>query len=193
MFRTLVYSKSEAHSKHCQTPAMENFAKKHTFRPQPSTFFSKTTRSEKNLLSSQNKVFLIFLKMEPCTFRPRPPKFFPKKSLVFLPKKTCSEKVSYTFSKKLQTFWDGSLEKFRNVLILPEIELSYILKNTKNVFRTLTFLEPWHIQNYGIFRTRGIFRTLSSIYDETFCKNSYLVHLLIFREMELSSLSEPEK
>ena len=60
---------------------------------------------------------------------------------------------------------------------------------------TLEYLEPWHIQNPDIFRTRsilkilaysespyipnayickiqGIFRTLSNIYDEAFFENS---------------------
>ena len=46
-----------------------------------------------------------------------------------------------------------------------------------SIFRTLTYLGPWHIQNPGIFRARGIFRTLSNIYDGTFCKNRYLARL----------------
>ena len=54
--------------------------------------------------------------MEPCTFRPRPPKFFPKKFLVFLPKKTGSEKVSYTLSKKAPNFLE---RKPRKISELP--------------------------------------------------------------------------
>ena len=129
MFRTLVYSKSEAHSKHCQTPAMENFAKKHTFRPQPSTFFSKTTRSEKNLLSSQNKVFLIFLKMEPCTFRPRPPKFFPKKSLDFFLKKPALKKFLIVSQKSSKLSGTEASKNFGTFLY----------------FRKLNFLIFWKI------------------------------------------------
>ena len=42
-----------------------------------------------------------------------------------------------------------------------------------------------HIQKHDTFRNWDIFRTLS--------KNSYLMHILIFREMSVSSLSELEK
>ena len=70
-------------------------------------------------------------------------------------KKTCSEKVSYIFSKK-------SPPNFQ------ETELSYIF--LKQVF--LIFRERY-IQNPSVFRTSGIFRTLSDIYDEKFSKNSY--------------------
>ena len=34
------------------------------------------------------------------------------------------------------------------------------------------FREPRYIQNAGIFKIRGIFRTLPNIYDGAFCKNS---------------------
>ena len=107
--------------------------------------------------------------MEPCTFRPRPPNFSQKNFLYFFLKKLALKRFLILSQKKLQIFWDGSLEKFRNFLILPEMELSYIWENTKSVFRTLTFLKPLYIQNQGIVRTRGILRTLSNIYDETFC------------------------
>ena len=46
------------------------------------------------------------------------------------------------------------------------------------------------IQNPDTFRTQGIFRTLSNIYDQTFCKNSYLVHFLIFCETVLVYISK---
>ena len=39
-----------------------------------------------------------------------------------------------------------------------------------DIYRSLTYSELWHIQNAGIFRIRGIFRTLSNIYDEVFSK-----------------------
>ena len=41
------------------------------FRPQPSKFFPKKTRSEK-VIFSQKKAFLIFPEMKPCTFHPKP-------------------------------------------------------------------------------------------------------------------------
>ena len=34
---------------------------------------------KKTLIISQKKAFLIFPEMKPCTFRPQPSKFFPKK------------------------------------------------------------------------------------------------------------------
>ena len=46
------------------------------------------------------------------------------------------------------------------------------------IFRLLVYSEPLHIQNQkyiqipGILRTRGIFRTVSIIYNGVFCENS---------------------
>ena len=47
---------------------------------------------------------------------------------------------------------------------------SYFLKKIPLIFRKWNFLIFWerHIQNHGIFRTRGILRTLPNIYDKTF-------------------------
>ena len=144
----------------------------------------------------------MFPEMEPLTFQPRSPKFFPKKNFLFFPKKSCSEKVSYIFSKKALIFWKQKPRKNslnfrkRKFLIFQETKLSYISEKvysepsmfrTRGIFRSLIYSEPWH------FRTRGIFRTQSNIYDRTFCKISYLAYFLIFREMKLSSLSELEK
>ena len=91
------------------------------------------------------------------------PKLFSLKKFL---KNTCSEKVSYIFSKK----------SFSN---LQEMELSYIF--FKNVF--LIFCEgyiqnPRHILNPGIFKSQDIFRTLPKIYIQRFAKNSYLTHFL---------------
>ena len=72
---------------------------------------------------------------------------------MFFLKKTCSEQVSYIFSKRAPLF-------SRDETFL------YFLKKSSSY------------QNPGIFRTRDIFRTLSNIYDGTFCKNSYLAHFL---------------
>ena len=51
-----------------------------------------------------------------------------------------------------------------------DIENSYIFK-TLTYSEPEAYAEPWHIQNRGIFRTRGKFRTLSNIYDGALCKN----------------------
>ena len=47
---------------------------------------------------------------------------------------------------------------------------SYFLKKIPLIFRKWNFLIFWerHIQNHGIFRARGILRTLPNIYDEIF-------------------------
>ena len=49
-----------------------------------------------------------------------------------------------------------------------------------------------YIQNPGIFRFRDLFRTLSYIYDRTFCKNIRLAHFLILCETELFYISGNE-
>ena len=52
-----------------------------------------------------------------------------------------------------------------------------IFRGALSIFRTMTSLESWHIQNLGIFLTQGIIRTPLNIYDGTFYKNSFLVHI----------------
>ena len=52
------------------------------------------------LIFSQKKAFLMFPEMKPCTFWPQPSKFFPKK--------TCSEKISYIFSKESFSYISGN-------------------------------------------------------------------------------------
>ena len=77
------------------------------------------------------------------------PKIFLKIFLIIFPKKTCSEKFSYVFSKKPPNF--------------QEIKLSYIfLKIVFLIFRQR------YIQNSDIFRTRSIFRTLVYSEPETY-------------------------
>ena len=62
---------------------------------------------------------------------------------------------------------------FKTVVYL---ELWHIQKKkhiqNPSIFTTLVYSETRYIQNDGIFRIRGIFRTLSNIYDEAFCENS---------------------
>ena len=71
-----------------------------------------------------------------------------KKNFFKIPKKNWCEKVFYIFSKK-------TLRK-QHLLIFQE---RYI--QNPDIFTTSS-----------IFRTRGKFRTLSNIYDGTFCKNT---------------------
>ena len=61
---------------------------------------------------------------------------------------------------------------------IPKKSLYFRKRNFLLYFRKQNFLifRERYIQNSGIFKTRNIFRTLSNIYDETFCKNSYLAH-----------------
>ena len=69
------------------------------------------------------------------TFQPQPSKFFPYislKFLIFFPNKTCSEKVSYNFSKKAFLIFGK-----RNFLIFRE---RYI--QNPGIFRTLEYSEP---------------------------------------------------
>ena len=108
-----------------------------------------------------------------CTLQSKHSKSFPKK--------TCSEKVSYIFSKKPLIFWKRKSQKN------PYISGNRTFLN----FPKRNFFIFWqkYIQNPSIFRTRSIFRTL--VYSEhcqtttinynnyvPFCKNSYLGHSL---------------
>ena len=66
--------------------------------------------------------------------------------------------------------WDGtSICKHKNV--------SYIFSK-KGFSKFLAFREKQkHIKTHGIFRTVGIFRTLSRSYEMTVCQNSQLAHI----------------
>ena len=114
--------------------------------------------------------------MEPCTFKPRLKKFLKKNpprenflcSNIFS-KESCSyisgngnpEKVSYIFWKESFSCVSGNGNSEQILYISGNRTLSYF---GKGIFRTLTYLEPWYIQNSSIFRTRSIFRTL--LYSE---------------------------
>ena len=69
------------------------------------------------------------------TFRPQLQKFSLKKIRIFFPKKICSEKVSYIFSKKA-------------FLISRKWYFSYISGKE--------YSEPWHNRTFLIFRERNI-------------------------------------
>ena len=91
------------------------------------------------LSSSNIYKSLIFREMKPCTFWLQPSKFFPKKFLIFFPKKTHSEKNSYILPK--ESFSDisgnGTLHFSTQVLkiILQEMEtLKKLL-----IFQEVTF------------------------------------------------------
>ena len=99
----------------------------HTFQPRRQSFSLKT------FLIFSLKSFSYISGNISYTFRPQPSKLFPKKIIFFL-KKTCSEKVSYIFSKK----------KKKN---FQETELCYIFLKffflcfEKSIFRTLAYLK----------------------------------------------------
>ena len=75
-------------------------------------------------------------------------------------------------TKAIQT----DLGTFRHNQAYPGIIQAYsgIFKTLCNpgIFRTVAYSETPYIQNVGILKLRGIFRTLSNIYDEAFCGNS---------------------
>ena len=60
------------------------------------------------LIFFQKKAFLIFPEMKPCIFWSQPSNFFPKKFLIFFPRKIRSEKISYIFSKESFSYISGN-------------------------------------------------------------------------------------
>ena len=62
------------------------------------------------------------------------------------------------------------------IIYFQEKSFPYI-KGNKTPKKFLKF-QGTYIQNPGMFRIRDIFRTLSNIYDERSCKNSYLAQFL---------------
>ena len=68
-----------------------------------------------------------------------------------------------------------------------------IFRGALSIFRTMTSLESWHIQNLGIFLTQGIIRTPLNIYDGTFYKNSFLVHIRKFFYFHMLQKTETPK
>ena len=123
-----------------------------------------------------------------CTLQSKHSKSFPKK--------TCSEKVSYIFSKKPLIFWKRKSQKN------PYISGNRTFLN----FPKRNFFIFWqkYIQNPSIFRTRSIFRTLVYLEPKTYsehCQKIALSYILrngtfwhkikkvfVFRKKELSSL-----
>ena len=53
----------------------------------------------------------------------------------------------------------------------PDIQNQKYIKNP-GILTTVIYLESQYIQNADMFKIWSIFRTLSNIYEEAFCKNS---------------------
>ena len=108
--------------------------------------------------------FLIFLETEP--FSP------PQENFLYF-RKWKHQNFSYIFSKENFSYISGN-GNLKKISYIPGNGTSLCFG--KGIFRTLAHLEleaysePWHIQNHEIFRTRGIFRTLSYINNGTFHK-----------------------
>ena len=72
--------------------------------------------------------------MKHCTLWPQPSKLFPRKFLIFFPKKICSENISYMFSKESFSDISGnrtlhySAQALKIKKICPE-EISYASGN----------------------------------------------------------------
>ena len=126
------------------------------------------------LIFSQKKVFLDFQKLNPAPFSWR-----------LKNKKYDPEKISYTWGQDFLHFG-----KWKPRIFFYILGKGIFLYNGKGILRSLIYSEPCHnekhLQNPRILRIQGIARTLSNIYDIIFCKNSYLVQLLIFPEMKIS-------
>ena len=70
----------------------------------------------------------------------------------------------------------GNPGMFRTMVYLESL-IHFFIQNEKHiqkpsVFTSLEYSKTPYIQNAGIFKIRGSFRTLSNIYDEAFGKNS---------------------
>ena len=114
--------------------------------------------------------------MEPCTFQPKLKKKKKKKKK----KKSTLRNIFYfrtsrnkkpenlLFSKKKTLF----IENPFNILKNRNPEKNYLYFRKQNF---LIFQERY-IQNPAIITICDIFRTLSNIYDGTFCKHSYPAH-----------------
>ena len=101
------------------------------------------------------------------------------------PEKICNWNLSY-ISENVNPRKNSVYFRKRSFFTFQETELSDISGKL--------YTEPWYIQNSdkfrtrSIFRTRGIFKIPSNIYDGMFCENSYLAHFLILPEMKLYCL-----
>ena len=123
-----------------------------------------------------------------CTLQSKHSKSFPKK--------TCSEKVSYIFSKKPLIFWKRKSQK------TPYISGNGTFLNFPK--RNFFIFRQKYIQNPSIFRTRSIFRTLVYLEPKTYSEHCQKIALsyisrngtfwykikkvFVFRKKELSSL-----
>ena len=120
---------------------------------------------------------------------------------------------SYIFSKESFVIFRET-KTSRKKLIFQETELSYISRKwnflvfresyiqnpsivrTRSIFRTLTYLEPWYIQNHSILNLRHIqnivkhlrWKVLQKIATKLTFSYFLKMNFFIFSEMELSSL-----
>ena len=70
-----------------------------------------------------------------------------------------------------------SPQNFSLIFFLKKSDLKKFLIFSQKSYSNFQETELSYTQNHSMFRTRGIFRTLSNIYDGMFCKNSYVAHL----------------
>ena len=76
---------------------------------------------------------------------------------------------------------------------------SCIIRHIQGLFRynqtysgscvILVYSEPWHIQKPGVFRGRGILRSLSNIHDGTFFENVNFTDVIIFTNHNCCNIS----
>ena len=76
---------------------------------------------------------------------------------------------------------------------------SCIIRHIQGLFRynqtysgscvILVYSEPWHIQKPGVFRGRGILRSLSNIHDGTFFENINFTDVIIFTNYNCCNIS----
>ena len=76
---------------------------------------------------------------------------------------------------------------------------SCIIRHIQELFRynqtysgscvILIYSEPWHIQKPGVFRGRGILRSLSNIHDGTFFENINFTDVIIFTNYNCCNIS----
>ena len=72
--------------------------------------------------------------------------------------------------RHIQELFRHTQAYFETRVTLKYLEPWYI--QNPGIFTTLAYSEPRYIQNADIFKNRDIFRTISNTYDEVFCENS---------------------
>ena len=143
----------------------------------------------KKILGNPDKNSLYFRKRKPLKsflhFGKLNLSVCPIKLFIFQKTETSKKLLMFSQKKAYLIFWKPSKNylcfRKRNFLVFRERYSQHIQ----------TFQHMFSTYNPSIFRGRSIFRTIAylepaafgklpSIYDGTFCKNSYLAHFLIF-------------